>query len=94
MSRASKITLAATSLTCAATVVWVHYVQEAERAALHEGPKKDAKRMQEKIAANEKKKMINDQEHKLQLELRKKYEAIQPLSGVKVVGEDTNKTQE
>lgn len=48
MSRASKITFAASCLITAATVVGVHYVQEMERETLHQGPIKDAKRVEEK----------------------------------------------
>lgn len=89
MSTRSKITLAATSVLCVVTIGWVHYVQESERAALHEGPKKDAVRMLEK-----KKLRLNESEHNLQLELRKKYELIQPLSGIKVEGVETSTAQD
>ncbi|PWI65948.1 hypothetical protein PCL_05676 [Purpureocillium lilacinum] len=41
MSRASKLTLGATSLFAAATIVFVHFQQKAERAAMHEGVVRD-----------------------------------------------------
>lgn len=92
MSTASKITLALSCAVTAATVVGVHYVQELERETLHQGPIKDAKRMAERkaeqsagagavSAESERKQHFNRSEHELQQELRKKYEAMQPLSG-------------
>ncbi|CUS23264.1 LAQU0S09e00870g1_1 [Lachancea quebecensis] len=94
MSTASKITLALSCVVTAATVVGVHYVQELERDTLHQGPIKDAKRMAERraeqsaspgtsttSAESERKQLFNRSEHELQQELRKKYEAMQPLSG-------------
>ncbi|KAL2106206.1 hypothetical protein VUR80DRAFT_7077 [Thermomyces stellatus] len=41
MSRASKITLGATSLFALSTVLIVHFQQEAERSAMHEGVVRD-----------------------------------------------------
>ncbi|RDA84717.1 hypothetical protein CP532_5229 [Ophiocordyceps camponoti-leonardi (nom. inval.)] len=41
MSRASKLTLGATSLFAAATVVFVHFQQKAEQAAMHQGVIRD-----------------------------------------------------
>ncbi|RCI12188.1 hypothetical protein L249_0598 [Ophiocordyceps polyrhachis-furcata BCC 54312] len=41
MSRASKLTLGATSLFAAATVVFVHFQQKAEQAAMHQGVVRD-----------------------------------------------------
>ncbi|SCU86015.1 LADA_0D11650g1_1 [Lachancea dasiensis] len=85
MSRASKITLALSCVATTATVIGVHYVQELERDTLHQGPIKDAKRQAEKKASldavKEKKKLFNQSEYEQQIELRKKYEAMQPLSG-------------
>jgi protein PET117 len=41
MSRASKLTLAATSLFAASTIVIVHFQQKFEREAMHEGVVRD-----------------------------------------------------
>ncbi|KAG7286699.1 hypothetical protein NEMBOFW57_009010 [Staphylotrichum longicolle] len=41
MSRASKLTLMGTSLFALGTVVFVHYQQKAEQAAMHEGVIRD-----------------------------------------------------
>ncbi|AGO11699.1 AaceriADL076Wp [[Ashbya] aceris (nom. inval.)] len=93
MSRASKITLALCTIASAATVVTVHLVQEMERDALKQGPIKDAQRTAEKRAERDadpeaaRKKMFNASEHELQQELRRKYAALQPLSG-EVVTQD------
>ncbi|CAI4060240.1 Pet117p SKDI_05G1350 [Saccharomyces kudriavzevii IFO 1802] len=92
MSRASRITFTVSCLITAATVVGVHYVQEMERETLHQGPIKDAKRVEEKRLRNldgatpsdptkERKRYFNMSEHEEQKELRKKYEMMQPLSG-------------
>ncbi|SPO07157.1 related to cytochrome c oxidase assembly factor [Cephalotrichum gorgonifer] len=48
MSRASKITLGATSLFALSTVVFVHFQQEAERSAMHEGVIRDMAKTQVK----------------------------------------------
>ncbi|CAM9013967.1 unnamed protein product [Wickerhamomyces anomalus] len=83
MSRASKITLATTIVATTVTVIWVHKVQEEERNV---SPIKDAQRVQEK--ALKKKLLANQKEHELQQELRKKYEQLQPLSGVTHTAEE------
>ncbi|KAI5807637.1 hypothetical protein DFH27DRAFT_547091 [Peziza echinospora] len=44
MSRASKITLGITSALSVITVVGVHYIQEAEKAAMHTGVTRDEER--------------------------------------------------
>ncbi|KAL3422563.1 cytochrome c oxidase assembly protein [Phlyctema vagabunda] len=41
MSRASKLTLAGTSLFAVSTVFFVHYAQQAEKAAMHQGVVRD-----------------------------------------------------
>lgn len=53
---------------------------------MHQGPIKDAQRVQEK--ALKKKLLANQKEHELQQELRKKYEQLQPLSGVTHTAEE------
>ncbi|KAH3688427.1 hypothetical protein WICPIJ_000566 [Wickerhamomyces pijperi] len=86
MSTASKITLFSTIVTSTITVIWVHKVQDEERAALQQGPIKDEQRIAEK--ALKKKLLANQRDHEYQQELRKKYEQIQPLSGQINTGED------
>ncbi|EDO15878.1 hypothetical protein Kpol_1009p26 [Vanderwaltozyma polyspora DSM 70294] len=88
MSRASKITLGLSCLLTGCTIVGVHLLQNMEREALMQGPIKDAKRVAEKklqkeqeLQEKERKRLFNKTDHELQQELRKKYEAIQPLSG-------------
>ncbi|KAL3232932.1 Uncharacterized protein RNJ44_04848 [Nakaseomyces bracarensis] len=86
MSRASKITFSVCSILTVSTVIGVHYVQAMERDTLHQGPIKDAQRVAEKKrklmpAATDEKKLLNRNEHDIQQELRRKYEAVQPLSG-------------
>ncbi|PHH76664.1 hypothetical protein CDD80_1342 [Ophiocordyceps camponoti-rufipedis] len=44
MSRASKLTLGATSIFAVATVVFVHFQQKAEQAAMHQGVVLDMER--------------------------------------------------
>ncbi|RKF60366.1 putative cytochrome c oxidase assembly protein [Erysiphe neolycopersici] len=41
MSLASKLTLAGTSLFALSTVIFVHYAQKAEKAAMHQGVIRD-----------------------------------------------------
>ncbi|KAG9233209.1 hypothetical protein BJ875DRAFT_52805 [Amylocarpus encephaloides] len=48
MSRASKLTLTATSLFAISTVVFVHYSQQAEKAAMHAGVVRDMQQQQAK----------------------------------------------
>lgn len=92
MSRASKITFTLSCIFTATTVVGVHIVQGMERETLHQGPIKDARRVaakqqQRQSSAAEmddsksRKRLFNATEHEEQLELRRKYESMQPLSG-------------
>jgi len=41
MSRAAKLTLTGTSLFAIGTIVFVHYAQQAEKAAMHQGVVRD-----------------------------------------------------
>ncbi|KAL7665958.1 Uncharacterized protein ABC855_g1551 [[Candida] zeylanoides] len=86
MSTASKLTFAASCAFAVASFVGINYVQKAEQAAIRQGPIKDAAR----VAMKEKtrKQKLNDEEHKMQLELREKYEKIQPLNSEVIVGID------
>ncbi|ODV60713.1 Pet117p ASCRUDRAFT_35143 [Ascoidea rubescens DSM 1968] len=95
MSRASKITFALSTLFTVASVVMVYDLQESEREAIAMGPVKDAKRVKEKEEdrlkeqlAKERKKELNRLEHLEQIELKKKYESMQPLSNVTLTAED------
>lgn len=92
MSRASKITFGLSCVITATTVIGVHIVQGMERQILHQGPIKDAQRVAAKQQkreslngqeddTNSRKRFFNVTEHERQLELRRKYESMQPLSG-------------
>lgn len=105
MSRASKITFGLSCVITATTVIGVHVVQGMERETLHQGPIKDAKRVaakqqQKQQQAEEaddskaRKLLFNATEHAEQLELRRKYELMQPLSGNINTKEAENKDQE
>lgn len=96
MSRASKITFALSCVLTATTVIGVHIVQGMERETLHQGPIKDARRIaakqelkQQEENSKSRKRIFNQTEHEQQLELRKKYESMQPLSG-KIHAEDSD----
>lgn len=103
MSTGSKITFGTSCLLAVGTVLWVHSVHRTERLNIQQGPIKDAarqaakverkamERTQEESAAIARKKMVNEQEHLLQLELREKYAKLQPLDGEIVVGIDASK---
>ncbi|KAJ5096320.1 hypothetical protein NUU61_005676 [Penicillium alfredii] len=64
MSRASKITLAATGLGTAGIVYFVHWSQEQERAAMHKGVERDMEKQrvrQERQADFEMQKALEQQ---------------------------------
>jgi len=48
MSRAAKLTLTGTTLFAAATIVFVHYGQQAEKAAMHAGVVRDVEQQRVK----------------------------------------------
>ncbi|KAK9322930.1 hypothetical protein V1517DRAFT_321764 [Lipomyces orientalis] len=73
MSKASKITLALTSLSAVGIIYGVHYVQEAEQLSMYQGVIKDKERQRIKEERAE--------ELRLQQALQKQYEAIQPVAG-------------
>ena len=83
MPTASKITLGLSITFAVTALVGVNYLQRLERAALRQGPIKDAERMKSK------KQVLNEKEHLEQIELRKKYELLQPLTGEIIRGEET-----
>ncbi|KAL2003059.1 hypothetical protein VTN02DRAFT_5137 [Thermoascus thermophilus] len=72
MSRASKITLAATSLATVGIVSFVHWAQEADRAALHAGVERDEERQRIKRE--------RQAEFELQRRLEEEYRKIQTVS--------------
>lgn len=48
MSRAAKITLMSVSLATVATIFGVHYVQQADKASMHEGVIRDEERQKQR----------------------------------------------
>lgn len=88
MSTASKITLCLSFTFAVGSFLLINYMQQAEKAAIRQGPIKDAARMALK---ENKKHLANDREHKMQLELREKYEKLQPLNNEIIVGLDNEK---
>ncbi|KAJ5621962.1 hypothetical protein N7528_005194 [Penicillium herquei] len=69
MSRASKLTLAATGLGTAGIVWFVHWAQEADRAAMHRGVERDMEKQrirQERQAEFELQKRLQEEYLKLQ----------------------------
>jgi protein PET117 len=83
MSTASKITLGLSVTFAVSALVGINYLQRIERAALRQGPIKDAERLKTK------KQLLNEKEQLEQIELRKKYEQLQPLTGEIIRGEET-----
>ncbi|SLM35666.1 hypothetical protein LPUS_05018 [Lasallia pustulata] len=79
MSRASKLTLAGTSLVAAGIVVFVHYAQQAEKAAMHVGVVRDMEQQkikQERLA-----------DFQMQRALEEEYRKVQTVhDGADVVG--------
>ncbi|KAJ5175622.1 uncharacterized protein N7482_001499 [Penicillium canariense] len=69
MSRASKLTLAATGLGTAGIVCFVHWAQEQDRAAMHRGVERDMEKQrirQERQAEFEMQKRLEEEYLKLQ----------------------------
>ncbi|KAJ5180836.1 hypothetical protein N7492_004046 [Penicillium capsulatum] len=69
MSRASKLTLAATGLGTAGIVYFVHWAQEADRAAMHKGVERDMEKQrvrQERQAEFEMQKRLEEEYLKIQ----------------------------
>ncbi|KAI9762078.1 MAG: hypothetical protein M1840_001487 [Geoglossum simile] len=73
MSRAAKLTLAGTTAVAAGIVVFVHYAQQAEKAAMHAGVIRDIE--QQRV----KKERLAD--FQIQQELEQEYRKIQSVSG-------------
>ncbi|KAF2470919.1 uncharacterized protein BDR25DRAFT_224510 [Lindgomyces ingoldianus] len=72
MSRASKITLAATSLGAIGIVIFVHRAQRVEKAAMHAGVVRDYE--QQRV------KRERQADFEMQQELEKEYRKIQTVS--------------
>ncbi|KAI4135029.1 MAG: hypothetical protein LQ347_001010 [Umbilicaria vellea] len=69
MSRASKLTLAGTSLVAAGIVVFVHYSQQVEKAAMHAGVIRDIEQQkvkQERLADFQMQKALEQEFRKIQ----------------------------
>lgn len=84
MSTASKITFGATCFFAAASFVFINFSQQTERAAMRQGPIKDAARLRELTL----KQRVNEMEHREQAELREKLIKEQPLLGEIIVGDE------
>ncbi|KAF9886422.1 hypothetical protein FE257_011454 [Aspergillus nanangensis] len=69
MSRASKLTLAATGLGTAGIVFFVHWSQEQERSAMHKGVERDVEKQrirQERQAEFEMQRRLEEEYRKMQ----------------------------
>ncbi|GES57768.1 cytochrome c oxidase assembly protein [Aspergillus terreus] len=69
MSRASKLTLAATGLGTAGIIYFVHWAQEQEKASMHKGVERDMEKQrirQERQAEFEMQKRLEEEYRKLQ----------------------------
>ncbi|KAI5951679.1 PET117 [Candida jiufengensis] len=88
MSTASKRTLAASILFATGAFIFINYSQKAERAALRQGPIKDAARQ---LAKKSKKQEINELEHLEQNKLKEQYLKLQPLNEEIIRGVDEKK---
>ncbi|KAA8645585.1 hypothetical protein EYZ11_001773 [Aspergillus tanneri] len=69
MSRASKLTLAATGLGAAGIIYFVHWSQEQEKASMHKGVERDMEKQrvrQERQAEFEMQKRLEEEYKKLQ----------------------------
>ncbi|KAL1848764.1 hypothetical protein Plec18170_007775 [Paecilomyces lecythidis] len=73
MSRASKVTLALTSAATAGIVYFVHWTQEADRAAMHAGVERDEERQRIKRE--------RQAEFEMQRRLEEEYRKLQTVSG-------------
>lgn len=72
MSARAKLTLATTTLVCAGTIGFVHYTQEADRAAMHAGVIRDME--QQKV------KKERQLDFELQQKLEKEYRQLQHVT--------------
>ncbi|KAJ9200464.1 hypothetical protein DTO166G4_9065 [Paecilomyces variotii] len=73
MSRASKVTLALTTAATAGIVYFVHWSQEADRAAMHAGVERDVERQrikQERQAEFEMQRRLEEEYRKIQTDLK------------------------
>ncbi|RMJ27331.1 hypothetical protein PHISP_01778 [Aspergillus sp. HF37] len=71
MSRASKLTLAATGLGTMGIIGFVHWAQEADRAQMHKGVERDIERDAEKQRVRQERQADFDMQNALEQEYRK-----------------------
>ncbi|KDN47965.1 hypothetical protein K437DRAFT_255697 [Tilletiaria anomala UBC 951] len=74
MSRAAKVTLAASAVLSGLTVWGVHYMQDAERAVMYKGVERDEARQAEK-------KRQRELDLQLNKEREQEFQKVQPTSG-------------
>lgn len=86
MSTASKITFGASIAFAVGSFVFINYSQQMERAALRQGPIKDAERMRMKEL--NRKQMLNQQDHLEQQALKERFELVQPLQAKIITADD------
>ncbi|KAG0690493.1 hypothetical protein C6P40_002738 [Pichia californica] len=89
MSKASKITLAVSTLCSVATISAVYYMAEFEKDQLQEGPIKDRERL-ERRALNTKQ-QANLEDYEKQKQIYAELEKTQPLTGEVIQGIDSPK---
>ncbi|KKK25144.1 hypothetical protein P175DRAFT_0557093 [Aspergillus ochraceoroseus IBT 24754] len=86
MSRASKLTLAATGLGTAGIVYFVHWAQEQEKMAMHKGVERDMEKQRVRLE--------RQADFEMQKALEEEYRKLQKVSpstdGVGSGGADTN----
>ncbi|KAL1961848.1 hypothetical protein VTN77DRAFT_972 [Rasamsonia byssochlamydoides] len=88
MSRASKVTLAVTTAAAAGVIYFVHWAQEAERAAMHAGVERD----EEKQRIKRERQADFEMQRRLEEEYRKIQhvsDGRQDIGGGKGVGQGT-----
>lgn len=92
MSTASKITFGTSCLFAVSAFAFINFNQKLERDALRQGPIKDAARVEAKRQEMSSKQRSNDLEHKQQMELKERFEKLQPLSGEIIVADEDTKS--
>ncbi|KAG7195785.1 uncharacterized protein KQ657_002170 [Scheffersomyces spartinae] len=86
MSTASKVTFGASIAFAVGAFAFINYSQQVERAALRQGPIKDAERMRMKEL--NRKQILNQQDHIEQQALKEKFELVQPLQSKVITADD------
>ncbi|KAF1988530.1 hypothetical protein K402DRAFT_328605 [Aulographum hederae CBS 113979] len=77
MSTASKLTLGVTSLSAVVTVLFVHYSQRWEKAAMHEGVLRDMEMQRQKQERVQQERL---QDFEMQRALEQEYRKVQSVS--------------